>query len=580
MSSGLLRHTIGGSIDSTQVAFGSSSIDAITGNAGFLYDSSNQVAALGPTATLDTGRILRLSASLTPAGNLSARYAGVESNITINPSVNQSNSPNPYGYRFIVQTAGSHTITGIQGIYGELYHGGTGTLDNAYAGGNFNVINKVGGTIGYANAVNAQIENDAGGTISTAVGHLSYMSNYGTGTLDKAYHFWAGRPANWSTGAFNLSIAFYAETQEGLGGTVGLGYAFWADDQGVYRIRSDNTFDSVYQAIQALYNPLFTKYTPGATNFERIVTQWETNVATITTEAGGTGTLRALNLGDASVQVRINGKNLTLSGNLVTTGAFNPTFAIPSSSTWTFPSGGGTLSTTTGTVTSIATTSPISGGTITGTGTLSLLVNVDYGFTAGQTITAPVGAVALTLAGGTQTTSQPVINATQTWNDISTAFTGIFFNATVTAAAAASLLIDLQAGGASKFSVTRGGVLTSAGRISALGGITFGAQTCQGQYYTDTSDAKGYWDTGLTGFNWMNENRVTTNVNLAVRAVAAQSADLTQWVAAGGTTVLASVDVTGIMKAAGYKSSDGSAGATGGPWTTVTVKNGLVVSGS
>lgn len=41
----------------------------------------------------------------------------------------------------------------------------------------------------------------------------------------------------------------------------------------------------------------------------------------------------------------------------------------------------------TGTVTSVATTSPISGGTITGTGTLSLLVNVDHAFTAAQSVT-------------------------------------------------------------------------------------------------------------------------------------------------------------------------------------------------
>jgi hypothetical protein len=36
----------------------------------------------------------------------------------------------------------------------------------------------------------------------------------------------------------------------------------------------------------------------------------------------------------------------TLSGNLTFTGAYNPTFAISSSSTWTFPSGGGTLALT------------------------------------------------------------------------------------------------------------------------------------------------------------------------------------------------------------------------------------------
>lgn len=44
-------------------------------------------------------------------------------------------------------------------------------------------------------------------------------------------------------------------------------------------------------------------------------------------------------------------------------------------------------------------------------------------------------------------------------------------------------------------------------------------------------------------------------------------------------TTRVTIDSSGLM-ATGYKSSDGTAGATGGPWTSVTVKNGLVVSGS
>lgn len=46
---------------------------------------------------------------------------------------------------------------------------------------------------------------------------------------------------------------------------------------------------------------------------------------------------------NAVVCTKINGKTVTLSGNLTTTGAFNPTFAIPSSSTWTLPAGPDTL---------------------------------------------------------------------------------------------------------------------------------------------------------------------------------------------------------------------------------------------
>jgi hypothetical protein len=55
--------------------------------------------------------------------------------------------------------------------------------------------------------------------------------------------------------------------------------------------------------VVAYYNPLFTKYTPGASNYERIVTQWNSNVAEIGVEAGGTGTLRSLKLiGNALTQ--------------------------------------------------------------------------------------------------------------------------------------------------------------------------------------------------------------------------------------------------------------------------------------
>src|SRR5213078_3876850 len=57
------------------------------------------------------------------------------------------------------------------------------------------------------------------------------------------------------------------------------------------------------QAVPAQYNPRFTKYTPGLANYERLVTQWESNVAVLTTEKGGTGVTRALRLGDLGVPV-------------------------------------------------------------------------------------------------------------------------------------------------------------------------------------------------------------------------------------------------------------------------------------
>jgi hypothetical protein len=64
----------------------------------------------------------------------------------------------------------------------------------------------------------------------------------------------------------------------------------------------------------------------------------------------------------------------------------------------------------------------------------------------------------LTIASGTVTTSSPVIDAAQTWNDGAVTFTGLKFNATDTDSAAASLLMDLQVGGTSQFSVHKDGV--------------------------------------------------------------------------------------------------------------------------
>ena len=66
----------------------------------------------------------------------------------------------------------------------------------------------------------------------------------------------------------------------------------------------------------------------------------------------------------------------------------------------------------------------------------------------------------LTGTGATVTTSQPLINVSQTWNNAAVTFTGMQFNAAGTSdanSASASLLMDLQVGGASKFNIDKQG---------------------------------------------------------------------------------------------------------------------------
>jgi len=72
-------------------------------------------------------------------------------------------------------------------------------------------------------------------------------------------------------------------------------------------------------------------------------------------------------------------------------------------------------------------------------------------------------ALSLTSTGGGTgiTTSNPILNLAQTWNAGAVTFTGLKFNVTSTASSASSLLVDLQTGGASQFSVRKDGVVTA-----------------------------------------------------------------------------------------------------------------------
>jgi hypothetical protein len=81
------------------------------------------------------------------------------------------------------------------------------------------------------------------------------------------------------------------------------------------------------------------------------------------------------------------------------------------------------------------------------------------------------GAASLPISGNgaTVTASTPLVDGTQTWDNAAVTFTGLKYNATDTASAAASLLMDLQVGGTSKANISKTGNLRISGSVLQLG---------------------------------------------------------------------------------------------------------------
>lgn len=121
-----------------------------------------------------------------------------------------------------------------------------------------------------------------------------------------------------------------------------------------------------------------------------------------------------------------------------------------------------------------------------GAPTFRAIVSADYPTSGAVAGTYPlvtvnnkgiVTAGSASLAAGTITTSTPW-TFTQTWNAGGVTFNGILENITDTASTAGSTLLDLQVAAASKWAVTKAGVVTQAGGLTitgALAGATTGS---------------------------------------------------------------------------------------------------------
>lgn len=104
------------------------------------------------------------------------------------------------------------------------------------------------------------------------------------------------------------------------------------------------------------------------------------------------------------------------------------------------------------------------------------------------------------LTGGTLTTSNPVLSATQTWNAGGVTFNGLLLNVTDTASAVGSTLFDFQVGAVSRANLTRNGRLTLAngGNVdTSLAVLTGGTILTSNPVLSATQT----WNAGAVTFN-------------------------------------------------------------------------------
>lgn len=130
---------------------------------------------------------------------------------------------------------------------------------------------------------------------------------------------------------------------------------------------------------------------------------------------------------------------------------------------------------------------------------------------------------AISVTGGTVTTSAPVFTSDQTWNAGGVTFVAQLLNITDTASAAASLLVDLQVGGVSKFKVDKSGNVTVAAKLTVVGAIdpTDISVTGTTPFYDSTSSTAAISAAGhgrirfVTGTGWQVSSDGAAYVTLA-----------------------------------------------------------------
>jgi hypothetical protein len=238
---------------------------------------------------------------------------------------------------------------------------------------------------------------------------------------------------------------------DGVALTGMLAFAGKLTDGYVYRYRAQNSANTQWEVGTGTWT--------AATNTLSRTTVYQSSnggaKTNFTDDAAVVITMTAADFSDAATDANISMSDITTNDVSITKHGFAPkapnvtTQFLSGDGTWRTPAGG----------------SP--GGSDT-----QVQFNDSSSFGGDSGLTFNKTTNALTVGGATVTTSNPVVTATQTWNDSGVTFTGWKLNITSTASAAASLLMDLQLGGTSVFSVSKSGTVSGSLFRTDVAGIT------------------------------------------------------------------------------------------------------------
>jgi hypothetical protein len=261
--------TAGAVFASTTIGTNITTGGSITASSALVGDGVNQ-----DIYGQSVGAIMNIHKTLSGISGNYIDYVNLQVATILNPLTTPANFSYGLDSSLLVPEANSTDFTS------EVY-ANTGYIDFAGSGDSTKLY---GGWFG--------VEKGGAGTATNVYGSLNRVSNYGLGTITNAYGSWIDSIANSGGGAVTNGYGLYIDSQSAATNN----YAMYYNGPGnvVWRLKGDG--------VVASYNPSFSpKYTAGATDYERIVTQWNSDVAEIGTEAGGTGTLRPLRLLGSSV---------------------------------------------------------------------------------------------------------------------------------------------------------------------------------------------------------------------------------------------------------------------------------------